>query len=74
MVTEVGSFIERSLAVYQVRVIQVLESVAVLHPSLARDVLPSLTRAIKASETKRGVGVDKDLRWGSTELNRKNVR
>ena len=45
------------------RVLKVLESVSVLCPSIVVDVIPAMTQAVKTSESLRGVGVDKELRF-----------
>lgn len=50
------------VALYQNRVFSVLESVAVLHPSVLTDLIPVMTQAVRNLEYKRGVGVDKQLR------------
>ena len=52
------------------RVLRVLESVSVLCPSIVIDVIPDMTRAIKTSESLRGVGVDKELRFDPFDVYR----
>ncbi|KAI0228829.1 Protein MMS22-like [Lamellibrachia satsuma] len=44
------------------RVLRVMESVSILCPSVVIDVIPTMTQAVKTSESMRGVGVDKELR------------
>ena len=59
-----GGFVDQYVSVYQARVFRVLETVAALCPDLYPDsLLPLCTHAVKMSEAKRGVGVDKPLRY-----------
>ena len=58
----VDAFIKQLLKVFQAKALKVIEVIAVLHPDLVVKVIPSLTQGIKDSETKRGVGIDKQLR------------
>ena len=63
MVKKLEKFVEENVKIYQVKALKVLESCAVLYPALLAEVIPTMSSAVKASETKRGVGVDKQLRW-----------
>ena len=62
MVKKIEKFIEENVKIYQIKALKVLESCAVLYPALLAEVIPVMSTAVKASETKRGVGVDKHLR------------
>ena len=44
------------------RALRSLETASVLHPELLSHVISAMTRAVRDSENKRGVGVDKMLR------------
>ena len=55
-------FLSHHIHVHQGSVLHCLESVAVLHPDLVTKLIPDCSRIIGQSETKRGVGVDSQLR------------
>ena len=55
-------FVTENLKVYTVKALRVLEDMARLHPGVLTLTIPTMTAAVKASEAKRGVGVDKHLR------------
>ena len=55
-------FVMCYLGAYQVRVLRVLEAVSVLYPPPLVQLIPVLTAAVRSTEAKRGVGVDKQLR------------
>ncbi len=61
-------FLENHLRVFQGRCLRVIESAAVIHPELIAELIPCMTQAIQASEKKRGVGVDKQLRYSSASI------
>ncbi len=52
-------FVERSVKFLRLRS---LETVSVLYPELLGHVITDVTRTVRDSENKRGVGVDKTLR------------
>ena len=56
-------FVTEGVKMYTARALRVLEDAARLNPPLITLIIPAISAAVKASETKRGVGVDKQLRW-----------
>lgn len=60
----IQKFFEAHIRLYQaVKVVRTLDSVALLCPDLLKPLIPVMTTAVKASEGKRGVGLDKQLRY-----------
>lgn len=56
------SFVEENEGVYDRQVFSVLETVAVLDPSVAQALIPNLTLSLRNTEHKRGLGKNIALR------------
>ena len=57
-----------NLSLYQSRVFRAIEPIAVVYPSLVSELIPAMTQLVKDSEVKRGVGIDKQLRYVQGQL------
>ena len=55
-------FVSRRLAGQQTRILRILEVISERCAPILIPVIPALTGAIRTIETKRGVGIDKQLR------------
>ena len=62
MVLRLERFVTEGVKMYTARALRVLEDAARLNSPLITLIIPAMSAAVKASETKRGVGVDKQLR------------
>lgn len=60
------SFVEENAGVYDRQVYGVLETVAVLDPSVVQALIPNLSLSLRNTEHKRGLGKNIALRWEST--------
>lgn len=62
------AFVEENEGVYDQQVYNVLEVVAVLHPSTVTALIPFLSLSLRKTECKRGLGKNTSLRYGISNL------
>ncbi|XP_021177362.2 protein MMS22-like isoform X1 [Fundulus heteroclitus] len=68
VVAALRSFVEENMGLYDRQVYGVLETVAVLDPSVVQALTPSLTLSLRNAEHKRGMGKNIALRSAYTKL------
>nr|XP_046256246.1 protein MMS22-like [Scatophagus argus]XP_046256247.1 protein MMS22-like [Scatophagus argus]XP_046256248.1 protein MMS22-like [Scatophagus argus] len=68
MITVLRSFVEENEGVYDRQVYAVLETVAVLDPSVVRALIPNLSLSLRNTEHKRGLGKNIALRSAYKKL------
>ncbi|XP_042281005.1 protein MMS22-like isoform X1 [Thunnus maccoyii] len=68
MITVLQSFVEENEGVYDRQVFSVLETVAVLDPSVVQALIPNLSLSLRNTEYKRGLGKNTALRGAYKKL------
>ncbi|XP_051575519.1 protein MMS22-like [Myxocyprinus asiaticus] len=66
--TILRAFVEENEGVYDQQVYNVLEVVAILHPSTVTALIPFLSQSLRKTESKRGLGKNSSLRNGYRRL------
>jgi len=59
---------EENEGVYDQQVYNVLEVLAILHPSTVTALIPFLSLSLRKTECKRGLGKNTSLRYGKSNL------